>query len=140
MTLHDLSQLYYLNREIENDKQRLEELRANSGAPSSPVITGLPHSPSYSGSKVEREVLAIVTLEQLIENKIKRCQLELIRLQQFIEDIPDSLTRQPYQYRFVNGLDWQQVAEHIGGGNTEEAVKKRCYRYLKQYNKERGIK
>lgn len=140
MTLHDLSQLYYLNREIEYDKARLEELRASSGAPSSPAITGLPHSPSYNGSKVEREVLALVTLEQLIENKIKRCELEYVRLQQFIEDIPDSLTRQIYQYRFVSGLDWLQVADHIGGGNTEEAVKKRCYRYLKQYNKERGIK
>lgn len=140
MTLHDLSQLYYLNREIEYNKARLEELRANSDAPFSPVITGLPHNPSYSGSKIEHEVIEIINLERLIENKIKRCELEYVRLQQFINDIPDSLTRQIYQYRFVNGLDWAQVAEHIGGGNTEEAVKKRCYRYLKQYNKERGIK
>lgn len=140
MTLHDLSQLYYLNREIEYDKTRLAELRASSGSPSSPALTGLPHSPSYSGSKVEREALEIATLERLIENKINRCELEYVRLQQFINDIPDSLTRQVYQYRFVNGLDWVQVAEHIGGGNTESGVKKRCYRYLKQYNRERDIK
>ena len=36
MTLKELSQLYYLNREIEMDKERLEALRARASAPGSP--------------------------------------------------------------------------------------------------------
>ena len=32
MTLKELSQLYYLNREIERDQERLEKLRASAGS------------------------------------------------------------------------------------------------------------
>jgi len=42
MTLKELSQLYYLNREIEMDQRRLRELEARA-LPGAQVITGMPH-------------------------------------------------------------------------------------------------
>ena len=42
MTLKELSQLYYLNREIEMDQRRLRELEAKA-LPGAQVITGMPH-------------------------------------------------------------------------------------------------
>ena len=41
MTLKELSQLYYLNREIEMDQRRLHELEAKA-LPGASVITGTP--------------------------------------------------------------------------------------------------
>lgn len=136
MTLHELSQLYYLNREIEADKARLEELRGKTGAPASPSLSGMPHGSGDNRSKVEREALEVVSLEHLIESKIKKCEAERLSLETYINTIPDSLTRLVFIYRFVNGLPWEQVAANIGGGNTADGVKKICYRYIDRVNQE----
>ena len=47
MTLKELSQLYYLNREIEMDKRRLQELEVKA-LPGAQVITGMPHGPGVT--------------------------------------------------------------------------------------------
>lgn len=134
MTLKDLSQLYYLNREIKMDQQRLEELRAKASAPGSPNYDGMPKSQSYE-NRLEFYNAEIVDLEVIIHAKITQCLHERNRLERYIAEIPDSLTRQIFQLRFIDGLSWLQVAYSIGGNNTEQGVRKRVYRYLKQENK-----
>ena len=129
MTLKELSQLYYLNREIEMDQQRLEKLRTKASAPGSPNYDGMPKSPSYE-NRLERYIAEIVDLEAIISAKITQCVHERNRLERYIADIPDSLTRQIFTLRFINGLTWLQVACSIGN-NTEQSVKMICYRYIK---------
>ena len=46
MTLKELSQLYYLNREIEMDKRRLQELEAQAVS-CTPNLTGMPPRPRF---------------------------------------------------------------------------------------------
>lgn len=139
MTLKELSQLYYLNREIERDKKRLEELKANACSLSGPNLTGMPGGGSFSGSTIDRQIAEIVDLESIISAKITQCLHERNRLERYIADIPDSLTRQIFTLRFINGLSWWQVAYHVGGFNTEDSVKKICYRFIERENeKERG--
>lgn len=133
MTLKELSQLYWLNREIEKDKERLVRLRQRAYAPSGAKLTGVPGGSGFD-NRLERFVIQIVELEGIIEEKIERCIWERNHLERYIATIPDSLTRQIFALRFINGLSWRQVAFSIGGGNTEEGVKKACYRYLKQEN------
>ena len=130
MTVKELSQLYWLTREIEADQRRLEELEQAAGAPSSSHLTGMPHAPNRNDSKVERLAAEIVDLQAIIAARQIQCIHERARLERWISTIPDSLTRQVFQYRFVDGLAWEQVAQRIGGGNTMEGVKKRCYRHL----------
>ena len=134
MTLKELSQLYYLNREIERDQERLEKLRASASAPGAPNYDGMPKSPSFE-NRLERYIAEIVDLEAIIRAKITQCLHERARLERYIVEIPDSLTRQIFQLRFINGLTWVQIAFSVGGGNTEEGVRKRVYRYLEQENK-----
>ena len=131
MTLKDLSQLYWLNREIEMDKKRLEELEAKAGGLASPSLSGMPHGNEVS-SKVEREAVEIASLKEIIELKCKRCIAERDTLERFITTIPDSLTRQIFTLRFVNGLQWGQVAASIGGNNTADGVRKICNRYVRK--------
>lgn len=132
MTLKELSQLYYLNREIEMDQRRLEELRAKSASPGSPRFDGMPRSKS-TVSKVERYAEEIADLEAIIAAKQQQCIHERNRLERYISDIDDSLTRQIFTFRFVNGLSWPQVAAHIGGNHTEKSVSKACYRWLERH-------
>lgn len=134
MTLKELSQLYYLNREIERDQERLEKLRASASAPGAPNYDGMPKSPSFE-NRLERYSAEIVDLEAIIQAKITQCLHERARLERYIAEIPGSLTRQIFQLRFINGLTWVQIAFSVGGGNTEEGVRKRVYRYLEQENK-----
>ena len=139
MTLKELSQLYYLNREIERDKKRLEDLKAQSRSISASKITGMPRGGSIAGSSIDRYIAEIVDLEAIISAKITQCLHERNRLERYIADIPDSLTRQIFTLRFINGLPWLQVAYGIGGYNTEDSVKKICYRYVEKENeKERS--
>lgn len=138
MTLKELSQLYWLNREIEADQRRLDELSRLAEAPSTPALTGMPHAPHSNASKVERMAAEIVDLQAVIAAKQIQCIHERARLERWISDIPDSLTRQIFTLRFVNGLSWVQVGLSIGGGNTDFTVKKRCYRYLEKANKSTG--
>lgn len=133
MTLKELSQLYYLNREIERDQERLEKLRASASAPGAPNYDDIPKSPSFE-NRLERYIAEIVDLEAIIQAKITQCLHERARLERYIAEIPDSLTRQIFQLRFINGLTWVQIAFSIGGNNTEASVKMVCYRYLKKDN------
>lgn len=129
MTLKELSQLYYLNREIEMDKRRLESLKMKSQSPSSARLDGMPHSKS-NVSKVERYAEEIADLGAIIAAKQQQCIHERNRLERYINDIDDSRLRMIFKLRFVNGLQWPQVAAHIGGNNTAKSVSKACYRYL----------
>lgn len=133
MTLKELSQLYYLNREIERDQERLEKLRVRASAPGSPNYDGMPKSPSFE-NRLERYIAEMVDLEAIIQAKITQCLHERARLERYIAEIPDSLTRQIFQLRFINGLTWVQIAYSVGGNNTEASVKMVCYRYLKKDN------
>lgn len=67
----------------------------------------------------------------LLENRQKvASQLEIqiaeqiIEVEKFIASIKDSHTRRIVELRVVEGLSWREVADEIGGGNTENGVKK----------------
>lgn len=130
MTIKELSQLYYLNREIEADKRRLAdlELKALPGASS---MDGTPRA-SGTSDKVAQYAIEIADLKGIIEAKHQQCLYERNRLERYIAGIDDSLTRQIFTYRFVNGLPWTQVAACIGGNNTADSVRMTCNRYLQQ--------
>lgn len=162
MTVKELSQLYNLNREIEMDQKRLAELdyeikrdedrlarlELQAASVSSPAYDGMPKAPS-NGSSVENRAVTILDLRDLISRKKALrsecamtihakeilCLTERSRLERYIADMPDSLCRMVFTYRFINGLTWRQVSEHIGMHTTEDSVKKLCYRYLDEENK-----
>lgn len=132
MNLKDLSQLYYLNREIKADMERLARLKAGT-LPGIPVNTGMPVPPGIA-DKTARYAAEISDLRRIIEAKQRQCMYERTRLERYIADIPDSLTRQIFTLRFVKGLRWDQVSVGVGGNNTEAGVKMICYRYIKANN------
>ena len=72
MTMKELSQLHWLNVEIDRDKQRLAELEARAASPGGPNMSGMPGG-GGAGSSVESAALEIVELKASIEAKIIRC-------------------------------------------------------------------
>ena len=132
MTLRELSQLYWLNREIENEKERLRRLESRAYAVGAAPAGNMPRASEVS-RKTERYAVAIASIRRTIEDNLIRCQEERAKLEAYISGIDDSLTREIYRLRFISGLPWAQVAASIGGGNTADSVKKTCYRYLREH-------
>ena len=128
MTFKELSQLYHLNREIRLDRERLAKLRAAAAEPAGPNLSGMPRV--SAGNRLERYAAEIADLEAIISAKLTQCIHERNRLERYIAGIPDSLTRQIFTLRFVNGLSWVQVALRIGGNTTPDGVRMTCKRYL----------
>ncbi len=130
MTLKELSQLFYLNREIELKQHQLRELEAKA-MPGAQVLTGMPHGTGVV-DKVGELAAEIADLRGIIEAKHQQCLYERNRLMRYIDSIDDSLLRLMFTYRFVNGLPWFQVAACIGGGNTADGCRKAVKRYLER--------
>lgn len=50
----------------------------------------------------------------------------------FINGIEDAHIRRIVTMRYVDGLKWRQIAKNVGGGNTEDSVRKTVERFLEK--------
>lgn len=131
MTIDELSELHCLNCEIEKDKERLEELKQRSYSVSVDNTKRIPGKKRYvAGSTTDRFIADIIELEERIYKKMRRSVQKQIKIERYISNIPDSLTRLIFTERFINGMSWAKIARSVGGHNTEDSVKKICYRYI----------
>ena len=125
MTLRELSQLFYLKKEIEQEEQRARRLHERATR-----ITSSNRPPCGIADKTAIAA-EIADCETLIWAKINELMIITRRLTAYIHSIDDSLTRQIFELRFIDGKSWNEVADKCGG--TESSVKKTCYRYLKKH-------
>ena len=124
MTKKELSQLYYLRKEIKEQQRRLSELEALATSCTA-KITGIPNGDGVS-DKIANYATEIADLKSLLDLNLKKCFYELNRLDRYIESINDSLLRQIILYRFENHMSWGQIERAIGGNNNSESLRKNC--------------
>jgi hypothetical protein len=129
MTKHELSQLYYLNREIVQLQMRLEELEGLATSCTS-HITGMPMVQGIS-DKIAKYAVEIADLKGILDLSLKRCFYELNRLNRYIESVEDVEVRLILSLRYVNGLSWNQVAASISPYATEDSIRMIHNRFLK---------
>ena len=130
MTKEELSQIYYLNREIKMWQKELERLECQS------LLKGqqLSGMPGGRGSSDRVGDLAVkkTDIQLIIEGKLKEIQLQRERIIEYINSIEDSLMRQIVFYRNVSCMNWRQVAAEVGGNNTEDGIRKLYDRFLEK--------
>lgn len=67
-------------------------------------------------------------------NHLKRleCKVDasLNEIEDFVCRIDDSRVRLIISLKFIDGLSWNQVADCMGGGNSEDSVRKMFERYV----------
>ena len=101
----------------------------SAACPGAQVLTGMPHA---TGVRDKVGDLAVEIAD--LSAKINYLQQEVTAKEKEVEDfvacINDDQTRIIFRLRFFRGLTWGEVAGVLGGGNTEDGVKKMCYRYL----------
>jgi len=121
MTKKELSQLYWLNREIEEQQRRLAELETLATGCTS-RITGIPGG-RMATDRLAHYTAEIADLRTLLDLNLRKCFCELNRLTRYINGVEDSQIRQILSLRYINGLPWQQIAFTIG--ETDESYPRR---------------
>ena len=132
MTLEQLNKYARLRRELEQAVNLKAAMESAAGLKAQ-VMTGLPHAPGYRNKlgavmpKVLDELPLVDAQIESLRKKIGDKESEITRL---IDTLPDIQTRTIFRLRFLEGFTWAWIVFYLGGGNTANAVKKRCYRYL----------
>lgn len=121
--------MYYLKKEIRNDEQRLRDLK-DAATKITQSISGMPGS----GKKSDKTAIAaeIADLESIIRSKNAMCIAHYNQIMRFVAEIDDSLIRQIIMYRHIDMLKWRDIAQRIGGGNTEDGIRMAYKRYLQR--------
>ena len=129
MTRKELSQLYYLKREIRDDEQRLARLK-DASTRITQNMTGMPGS----GRKSDKTAIGaeIADLEKIIESKKQMCIAYYNQLTRYIVKLDDSFIRQIITYRNIDMMKWRDIAQKIGGGNSEDGIRMAYKRYLEK--------
>ncbi len=117
VTRQELQQYFYLNREINFMSEEVKDLK-NKYKKTKP--SNIPQ-------------LEMLELQQLTLNgKIKRCQELKNKIETFVGQIDDSLTRQIFYYRYIKFMTWRKVSSMVGGYCSEDGVRMIAERYLKK--------
>jgi hypothetical protein len=127
MTNKELSQLYYLKRDIDYDIVRLTKLEENAVS----TVTVL-SCMSGNGTISDKTSIAcdITDLRDIIINKLEQNKKEYQSLYLYINNIKDPYIRLIFKLRHIDLLSWIKVARKIGGGNTPDSVRMAHDRYL----------
>ena len=135
MTMKELSQLSALESEIRLLRRQIAESREDrkNCAVVDVVLSSSKHPPYQQHAQVVGGYGPsgqAASLSRLIGERRARLgaalierEQERIRLEDYIASIPDSLTRQIFRLRFVEGMEWRDVAAKVGGDNSADGVR-----------------
>lgn len=89
-------------------------------------IKGFPY-PEY-----QRKRTLLMSRKLRLEALKEKLDLKLDEVEQYIDTIEDSRKRLILKLRYVDGLQWREVAKKLGPGNNEDSVRIEIDRFLKK--------
>lgn len=132
MTREELSQIYYINKEIAMWEKELEHIRESSMMKSK-KITGMPFANTNdTGDPTADLSMKMLDIEMIIVGKKKELEYKRIEILKYINDIEDSMMRMIVKFRCVDCKRWEEVAMLIGGNNTEDSCRMQFNRMFKR--------
>ena len=138
-----LTQYRDLVREIEEVEQRIlrtekdlqkiidegevtDMVRGGEGGIQHFTITGFPQR-DYT-----KKMTLLNTRKSILHALKSETEQSINDVLEFISGIEDSHIRRIVTMRFIDGMKWRQIAKNIGGGNTEDSVRKTVERFLEK--------
>lgn len=115
MTMQDLRQYSSMRAEIQRLSSRLEALRLE-----------------LAKEQSEETAKAISKLYIEIDNQHREQLVKEHEITKRIKQIKDAQVRLSIEMHYIDGATWNEVADAIGGGNTETSCRKYVSRYLKK--------
>ena len=111
---------------MEDDGTVIDSVKGGYGGIQRFVIEGYPNDDIVRQRGILR--LRKAHLEQLDE----MVQLKINEIESFMNAVTNSRVRLIIRLRYINGLQWEEVARQMGGGNTEDTCRKMLDRYLEK--------
>ena len=74
----------------------------------------------------------IADLKNIIHNKKEMCISHYNRIMRFVATVDDSLIRQIITYRHIDMMKWRDIAQKIGGGNSEDGLRMAYTRFMEK--------
>lgn len=87
--------------------------------------TGFPRPQSVVGYDYGKEE----RLRKAYESRIEKLQAECAEVEQWVESIPDSLTRRIFRMYYIDGMNQSKIAKRVHLSQAE--ISKKISRYLK---------
>ena len=125
-----------LQRKIDNQIERLENLNATMGSPSTPNLTGLPSGGGDGTSKIERQVAKKDELEKKIRRMIMEERQLRKELEQLIEKLKNPDEQTVIEMRYIDRAKWWTVCAALY--STEPDYEEKADKYLKRTFKLHG--
>lgn len=89
-------------------EKRLERIKKKSEIASDTVQKGVKHYIAIVGYDVKRKIL-IDKYEKLLNNAYLKVDEIKVKIEEFIQTIEDSATRQIFRYKYVDEKNWVQI-------------------------------
>ena len=136
ITKSKLTRIYYLSKELEMWKRRLEELEADI-PPNSKPNDGMPHANTNAvKSPTEDKAILIADHYSIISGKAAELRIAIKEVETFIVNIEDPIVRQIIEYRCVKLNSWEDVADLMGRPYTAENVRQIYHRFVQNMERE----
>lgn len=129
-TKSELSQIFYLNKELQMWQREKERLEGKIGA-SSQLMNGMPHGYGV-GDPTGNLAQELAQCHLMISCKCVELQIQRNKIIRYIEELEDSLLRQIMFYRCVSCMNWHEVAQEIGGSHTDKSTRQAFFRHFKK--------
>ncbi len=118
-----------IKEEIKHLEKRKGILHKQSSEVSDVVQNGYKRHAVISGYDIKRQH-KLDTLEAILQEREDKLLDIQIEVETFIDMILDSKTRNIFQYRYIEGMNWIQVGHAMK--STAEAVRKTHDRFLEE--------
>lgn len=128
MTVEEINNIYYINKEIEQIQKELYDLKTKNFYKSN-ILTGMPKGNS------ERDIFSdyvedIKTLEDMLHYNLKKLQIERKKMEEFLSSIEDVELRLIVRLRAVNNMKWEEIGAELGMERT--TVSKKFYKFFRK--------
>lgn len=123
-------------RKIDNQIERLENLTAAMGSPSTPNLTGLPSGGGDGTSKIERQVIKKTELEEKIRRMIQEEQELREELESLIDAMKNPDEQTVIEMRYFDRAKWWPICAALY--SAEPDYDEKADKYLKRTFKLHG--
>lgn len=124
MSEQELSQFYYLRKEVKELEDKLAALGYGVG---SIKLSDEPKGTTLSSSIQEK----VVELKELWLNRRMDAIEAYLNIEKFINGIEETEIRLIATYRYLDLLTWDQIAGKMGDGSDRTTVAKKMRKFLK---------
>lgn len=88
---------------------------------------------SHQKSSLLQQEMYLRKNEAILLDLAERIAKERSEIEEFIAHVDDSHIRRILNYRLVKGMQWEDIAIRMGGGNTADGVRMAYKRYIDCY-------